>query len=85
MAQPVRVIYSLFAALATFALVAATSFAEEFPQPFNTQELTEKLLTPEEARSRISLPEARDRRTRAIVGRRVLHVRREQDELRDET
>lgn len=58
MAKPVHVIRHLTAALATFTLLATTSFADEtFPKPFDTQELTEPLLTPEEARSRISLPE----------------------------
>ncbi|MDA1053852.1 MAG: c-type cytochrome [Planctomycetota bacterium] len=57
MAQPTRVIRRLLAALTAFTLLATISSADEFPQPFNTQELTEPLLTPEEARSRISLPE----------------------------
>jgi len=59
MAQHARAICHLLAALATFTLLATISLcsAEEFPQPFNTQELTERLLTPEEALSRISVPE----------------------------
>jgi putative membrane-bound dehydrogenase-like protein len=59
MAKQARVLCQLFAALAAFAALATTSSssAEEFPKPFNTQELTVQLLTPAEALSRISLPE----------------------------
>jgi hypothetical protein len=57
MAQPFRVTCRLLATLATFPFLAATCFAEDFPQPFNTQELTQQLLTPEESLARISLPE----------------------------
>ncbi|HUG69696.1 MAG TPA: PVC-type heme-binding CxxCH protein [Pirellulaceae bacterium] len=57
MAPPIRVHCHVFAALATFMLFAKASTAEEFPKPFDTQELTEPFLAPEEARSRISLPE----------------------------
>ncbi len=47
----------LIATLAATCVVATATFADEFPKPFDTQELTEPFLTPEEARSRISLPE----------------------------
>ena len=57
MAPPIRVLCHVFAALTAFTLISKASTAEEFPKPFDTQELTEPFLAPEEARSRISLPE----------------------------
>ena len=59
MAKQARVLSHLFATLAIYAFLATMcpTSADEFPKPFNTQELTERLLTPAEALARISLPE----------------------------
>ncbi|MCB9937914.1 MAG: c-type cytochrome [Planctomycetaceae bacterium] len=53
-ACPIR---QLFTLLATLTLVTNSSLAEDFPKPFDTQELTERLLSPAEAAASISLPD----------------------------
>ncbi|MEO8494877.1 MAG: PVC-type heme-binding CxxCH protein [Planctomycetota bacterium] len=57
MAQQARILCRLFAAFALLTTISFSSSAEEFPKPFDTQELTEPLLTPAEALSRISVPD----------------------------
>ncbi|MBI2480809.1 MAG: hypothetical protein HYV60_19935, partial [Planctomycetia bacterium] len=52
-----RIRRHLCTALAATGFVVTVTIADEFPKPFNTQELTEPFLTSEEAVSRISLPE----------------------------
>ena len=56
MAQQARARCPLPYFLIGLMFVTTASIAEEFPKPFDTQELTEPFLTPEEAVSRISLP-----------------------------
>ena len=62
MAPTIHFNFHLFVIVALLAFGTATFADEEsskpkFPKPFDTQELTEKLLTPAEAASRISLPD----------------------------
>ncbi|MCA9122698.1 MAG: c-type cytochrome [Planctomycetaceae bacterium] len=52
-----RRVHRLFIMLFTLVASVEVSSADEFPMPFDTQELTEKFLSPEEAVSRISVPE----------------------------
>lgn len=57
MAHHARVICQLLTVIASLFSFVATTYGEDFPKPFDTQELTEKFLSPTEAVSRISLPE----------------------------
>ncbi len=50
--QPHRLVFVVL-----LVLVVSELKADEFPQPFNTQELTEPLLSPAEALARLALPE----------------------------